>query len=844
MRAPLLLPAVAFSAGVAATRLVWFEALDALWPLLAYASLAAVAQRLKSRALARTSIILAFLFAGILTAVLHRPGPPPELTAESGEVAVLGGCIVEPPVQYEDRLRFVLELAPAARARVTLYFQEGEAPPRLRYGQQVELEARVRKPRNFRNPGAFDHEGYLARRHIYWTAAARPGTTVQVVNENCGFMLPAAVYGLREIALERLDRLYPADAYANGMLRATLIGDKSRLERVWTDHFRYTGTYHAIVISGLHLTALAAVLLFVFRVWPALDFAVLPLACALSWLYTALTGWQTPVIRAAVGLTLYLAARFFFRRPQLLNIIAVTALAFLALDPEQLFEASFQLSFLSVLAIAALAVPILERTSLPIGLGLRDPANRDKDLHLAPRVAQFRVELRLLAETLSMAVRLPERSLLAGFAVLLRVVLYVYELAVVSSAVQLGLVLPMALYFHRVSFTGLSANILVVPLMTLVVPIGFLAIFTGWQLPTALTSWLLAASRTVVDFHADLEPAWRIPEPPLWLAVATSAALVRLCFALRGRRGARWTTAAVLAGLLAVLLVHPFRPATLPGNLELTAIDVGQGESLFVAFPEGNLLLMDAGGFVSYGRGRVTSLDIGEDVVSPYLWSRSVRRLDVLVMSHAHQDHAGGLEAVMDNFRPAELWTGAVPDAPAWRKLREKAARTGVRVRRFRAGEEFHFGGARILVLAPAANYEPSAQPRNSDSLALLVRYGARSFVLAGEIDAERETELASWGLPTGGVLKVAHHGSRTSSTEEFLETLRPVFALVSAAKENRFGYPHKEVISRLARVGATTLETGRLGAVTVRTDGRRLWAEAASWAGSGRRWERVFEAE
>src|SRR5262249_10696830 len=175
------------------------------------------------------------------------------------------GCVVEPPVFSDRREQFVLELEPGARARVNFYLRDGESPPSLRYGQQVEFEAKLRKTRNFGNPGAFDYAAYLARRDIYWTASTRAGASIRILPGVCGSRWQATLFSLRAAALERLERLYAGQPYETGMMQALLIGETSKMEKVWTDDFRHTGTFHALVISGTQVAALAAFFLFLLR---------------------------------------------------------------------------------------------------------------------------------------------------------------------------------------------------------------------------------------------------------------------------------------------------------------------------------------------------------------------------------------------------------------------------------------------------------------------------------------------------------------------------------------------------------------------------------------------------
>jgi competence protein ComEC len=583
---------------------------------------------------------------------------------------------------------------------------------------------------------------------------------------------------------------------------------------------------------------LAGVLLFLLRVCAIPEIPALAITAAAAWVYALVSGFSAPVVRAAGGFTLYLIARFFFRRGRVMNLLAAVALVYLLLVTGQLFDASFQLSFLCVAAIGALAAPLLQSTVGPFASGLRSPAQVEADPYLEARVAQFRVELRLAAETLSLWTRVPQRWILLALAAAGRLALFAFEMAVISTVVQIGLSLPMAEYFHRVSFTGLTANLLIVPLLNLVVPLGFVAIFTGWHWVSGIAGALLKLSARIAAWHAALEPNWRVADPPPWLALIFVAALIGAAV-WAGHRYGRWPAIAAALTAFALLIWHPWRPAIAPGILELTVIDVGQGDSLLVVFPQGRIMVIDGGGLLQYGRHRKSNLDTGEDVVSPYLWSRGIRRIDILVATHAHEDHSGGIVALLENFRPKELWAGANP-LP---RVKERAARLHIPVFEKRAAEPYPLGGATVQILSPPEGYL-SPKPGNNDSLALRITYGSHAFLLTGDMERPMESRLLSEETSIhSDVLKVGHHGSKTSSTQAFLDAVAPSVAIVSDGFENSFGHPNPDVLRRYAARHTEVLRTDIDGLVTVRTDGRRLWVDTMRWRGESAWWrgERSF---
>jgi competence protein ComEC len=359
----------------------------------------------------------------------------------------------------------------------------------------------------------------------------------------------------------------------------------------------------------------------------------------------------------------------------------------------------------------------------------------------------------------------------------------------------------------------------------LVVPIGFAAIATGWHVLAILTKFLLQVAETVAGWHVHFEPAWRIGALPLWIALVFSLSLVVLSICIRTKR---YVAPALAASLIsfAILCWQPWPPQIKPKFLELTAIDVSQGDSLLLVFPDGETMLVDAGGYPGMERmKRKPQIDMGEDVVSPYLWSRRIRRLDYAVLTHGHSDHMAGLPAILDNFRPRALWIGAEPETDAWKNVREHAAADHVSIVALnRTSPSRSIGGAAIRFLAPSTDYTPAAAPGNNDSLVFEVDYGKRSILLTGDAEHPIEADMIQSSLlrPVT-LLKVGHHGSRTSSSEAFLEQLQPRFAFISDGYLNQFHHPHPDVLGRLEEHHTLIFRTDQRGLITFRTDGNEV---------------------
>ncbi|MBI4462092.1 MAG: DNA internalization-related competence protein ComEC/Rec2, partial [Acidobacteria bacterium] len=503
---------------------------------------------------------------------------------------------------------------------------------------------------------------------------------------------------------------------------------------------------------------------------------------------------------------------------------ALAALVVLLLRPGWLFDSGFQLSFAAVLLIALLAVPWMERTSLPYRQALQALDDPERDDHFAPRQAQFRLDLRDLASRLGRFRRLLFWMVRAGF--------NAWNVLVISFAVHLGFVLLLALYFHRVTWTGLVANVVVVPLVGFMVPLGLALLLLG-------TVWL-AAAKFVAPAVATLTDVllwvvtrlgtldwltWRIPAPPSAVVLAYGIALVLLALSIRRRRRWQLLVAVPVAVLVAVIVTYPFAPKLTPGELEVTVLDVGQGDAIVLALPQGESWLVDAGpGAIRLPEGYWLGQDTGENVVSPYLWSRGLKQLDRAILTHAHHDHLGGFPAVLDNFRVGEFWVGNNPETPAYRRLLEKAREHKIVISQHGRGEVHELGGARIEILSPPLDQPPDPQSPNNDSLVVRVSYRGQRVLLAGDIERSLEVGLLAAGLPLAAdALKVPHHGSRTSASTEFLSAVGASTAVISVGGQNPHGHPHPEVLARLTAASAATFRTDRDGAVTVRTNGRTI---------------------
>jgi competence protein ComEC len=717
---------------------------------------------------------------------------------------------------------------------------EPTAAPDVHAGDEVLVSTQAKRPQVFRDDGAFDRRAYLAQQNVELiaslrapelmerTAASRPTTAT---------LLARARRSLRD----EIDNLFAKTPQVGGVLRAMLLGDRSFVERSESTDFQKTGVFHVLVVAGLHVGALAVFLFWIGRALRLARFWTALLTLTLLFAYVAVVEQRPPVLRAALMTAIVVIGGLFFRRLDLLNSAGMAALILLIAKPLSVRDSSFQLTFLAIGCIAGLALPWLANTIQPYVAALRGWRDVTRDAAHEPRAAQFRIDLRATARWISS--RVPARfgnpagdALARGIAISLRV----WELLVITMALQIGMLPLMARDFHRVTLSAPLVNLAAVPLTGLMVPLGFLTLGCGLishtlgKLLAAPLTWVTMLLLHIVQWFARF-PRWsyRIPGPPAWLIVMFLVTGVFLAVSYRNlslwRGWASRSAGAVLALSGLAIALFPFAPRWSAGKLEMTVLDVGQGDSLFVVSPHGRTMLIDGGGaFGGFpGREEHNGVDPGEEAVSPYLWSRGFQGLDIVSLTHAHQDHIGGLTAILENFRVGALWIGREVQSAALENLERLAHEKKITIVREMRGSPFSWDRVEAQFLWPEiAPEEVGPAPKNNDSLVLRLKYGELSLMLPGDAEKQAEGSILSDNdnaVLRADVLKVGHHGSKNSTMPGFLAAVRPRVAVISAGEDNPYGHPNPELLERLANAGVRVLRTDRDGAVHVLTDGKQL---------------------
>ena len=690
----------------------------------------------------------------------------------------------------------------SGRVRVTVYDFE----PVVDTGDLVRIQhLRLRRPSGFRNPGAFDYGRYLARLGIYTTASLSKGERLELVQHgSSAYRAPLAAFKARLAA--RIDRTMPEPAAA--ITREMVLGFTGGQTPEVREAFAASGTAHLLSVSGLHVSFVYAAVFFGlkhclvqlrFRLLGPFSGGPRPskLAAAGGLLavlgYACLVGSNLPTIRSTLMIATYVMAYLLDRDGDPWHTTALAALLMLIVQPLSLFDIGFQLSFAGVLAI----------------------------LH-----AQ-----RFLHPPEAMPVTEPEVvNLMTRAKTKLR------EAVIISTFASLGTA-PLVLYvFQRLPLIAPLANIAVLPLASIAVPLAVLASFVAELIPSlgdvllGLTGLVVTAMyRLIAVFAAVPYAAPRLSMVTLPVIVLAYGTLVLMPYSLISRAACWGATTGVV--LIVAWLTWPWLVPKGGGQLEVTFLDVGQGDASVIRFPRGRVMLIDGGG--SYR----DDFDVGERVVAPFLGYQGIRRVDYVVATHPHPDHAKGLGYILNDFRVRQFWdNGTQPPAPWYDTLRQMAMAQHVYHNVVLNGPIVPaVDGVSLELLHPTPTFQPRVKRRgsgentdeNNRSLVIKLTYGTIGILFTGDIEQEAERFLLQSGHNLRAtILKVPHHGSLTSSSVPFVRAIEPRVAVFSSQRDNRFGHPHPVVVNRYTAVGAFTLRTDEHGAITVRTDGQSVWVE------------------
>jgi competence protein ComEC len=776
----------------------------------------------------------------------------------------------------------------------------------LRRGARVRVMARVRREDEFRNPGVASFIERLDARGIDATATLKSALLIERLTD-----APLAFYELplvwldawRASLIARIDRFFNAETA--GVLKAVLLGNRYGISRAVAENYRAGGTFHLLVIAGLHISFIGGIAYWMTRRLTRRRSWQFIASTVFLWTYALMVGLDEPITRAALMFTFVALAPVLARRSKPLNALGAATLILLIARPNELFDPSFQLTVVSVLSIVCIAAPALEKMQA-IGawrLSRAAPA--------PPRASRWFVafceilfwserDWRREIERAVYDYKLFKTPLAAKLERLRaqRILRYIFAAIIVSMSVQIGILPLMIVYFHRVSLAGVALNTFACALMAFSTLAAVITIALSFINASAATFFAHIVERSVwltthsIDVFKPFHLAQiRLPHYTgkfalIYFLYYLPLALLCLALALWQPLRVRDEIVSFLkpkflisaltafAILFALILAHPFSAPRPDGRLHIDFLDVGQGDAALLTMPDGTTLLVDAGGRCSFGKSesgangfeKAATEDwesdfdheppasferdgrsIGEAVVSEFLWQRGLDRVDYILATHAHDDHIDGLNDVARNFR---VRAALVARAPTGDAAFQKFARTvkdeRVPIEFVARGDEMYFGDVKIRILAPPRVASVNAPSGNNDSIVLLVQFGARRFLLMGDAERGEENLILSEAINANDedaaanehaaraastflradVVKVGHHGSRTSSTAPLVEAAHPQFAIISVGRHSIFGHPHREVMERWRAAGAQVLTTGESGTISFSTDGKDLKLE------------------
>lgn len=835
--------------------------------------------------IAATLVAFGFLCAGCAATSVEENSAPPnglkklierKILPLGAPVEVTGVLPRDPEISY-DRTYFDLNIESIrsnsteleTSGTVTLLMNRtpeslnAVADLDLRYGARVRIMTSLERADDFRNPGVSPFTEFLDRRGYDASAFVKSPVLIERLANTRVFLPLAWLYTWRQTLQKQIDTTFSRETA--GVLDASLLGNRHTLSKSSAARFREGGTFHVLVISGLHITFLGGLIFFIAGHLTRNKVIRFAASVVVLWGYAVAVGAEASVVRAALMFSVVLLAPLLARNASSLNLLGGVAIALLVSRPSDLFDPSFQLTFLSVLAIVAIAWPLLERMS---AIGRWRPT---RESPYPPASPQW---LRTFCEVLFWSERAGQRELAhanysyrllksRAAAVLERfyvqsVVRYAFAAIVVSVCVQAVLAPFLIVYFHRISFASIALNIGVSILMAVVIACATLGlalaqISSSFAQPfITLTEGLNWAMVHSVDPFASLGVASiRLPEYSGSFALVYVAFYVPLVVLInmlwrwkplelqtRPRQSARLIIVLFAQILLSVAIVaHPFSSRGHDGKLRVDFLDVGQGDCALITTPDGTTLLIDGGGrpgpFNKASPGELEqqfepdSRGIGEAVVSEYLWWRGLKQIDYVIATHADADHIDGLNDVARNFSVrAALAARTPPSDREYLEFTDTLASQRVPIRLIGGGDVLRVGGVELDVLWPWRGYvgAPSA---NNASLVMRLRYGERTLLFTGDIEAAAESGLLRIGDQLkADVVKVPHHGSKTSSTQSFVTATSPRLAVISVGQTSIFGHPHRKVVERWKAAGAEVLTTGNSGMITIVTDGRALKVE------------------
>ena len=638
----------------------------------------------------------------------------------------------------------------------------------LEYGREVSFEGTLTQPQGVRNTGGFDYRRYLAQKGVGASVFAYPYTIEMDSGKRENFLVQAG-FSIRDRIVSVINNSLPHQQA--GLLNGMLIGYREGLSEEVQTAFANAGLTHIMAVSGANVAFLILPLSFLFKLMRIGKKTANLLIIALLALFVFITGFEPSVLRAVLMADIMLMASILYKKPDVYAAIAFSCIILLIISPCMLFNAGFQLSYGATLGIVMLYKNI---------------------------------------STLIVRCHIPEK---------------LAQVMAATVAAQLG-VLPVTLInFNRVSLISIIPNIMVAPILELITILGMLMAMLGQfslflsRLIGYLNCVFLSAVLYITKWTSELSFAMvTTVTPPLLLAAAYYVVVWFLLWykPLKGIELKLRHAAIILSFAAALLLAESLKPAC----LEVVFLDVGQGDSAFIRTYTGKTVLIDGGG----SNNPDVKSGIGEKVVVPFLLDNGTGRLDVVIATHPHTDHIQGLEDVLEQIKTGGLIIPSMKDESGFESLLQAAGAKKIPVFRCSRGDIIRLDDRTVIqILSPEEDCDADGKSSNNASLVIKLCYEQTSVLLTGDAESEVEDQMLNEALHLDSdVIKIAHHGSPTSTGKAFLEAVNPEAAIISVGR-NYFGHPSDKVLDILEECGVNCFRTDECGAVILRSDGRTI---------------------
>lgn len=743
---------------------------------------------------------------------------------------------------------------------------------KLNSGVVIRIGALLLREEKYLNPGGVSFVRILDQKGIDATGIIKSPLLVEILSSENTRSPISMVYDHREVLIEKIRSNFSVST--SGILIASLLGNKHHLTKETADIFRDGGTFHVLVISGLHITFIGGLLLVIVRTFTRRRFLLFVIPTAVLWIYALAVGAETPVVRAAIMFTILMFSYVLHRNGTLLNALGACALLIFVWEPQELFSQSFHLTFVSLFGIVAAAFPLVEKLR---AIGSWSPTKENPFPPAVPKA------LLVFCETVFWSERSWQKTLgenvwdcrifksryaewleTRGLQKALR---RLFEGILITVVVQLFLLPFLVVYFHRVSFGSVILNLwvsifivfqngfalfsLVLGLFSEMLSLPFIKITelfnsTLMVVPRLFIAYDLASFRLPV-YSGISKIIYVVYYLPLIAGILILNMWDPLCrYTVSNQQDTKtgwikklavYSTSLIFAFIFGTIILHPYSSPKTDGRLTVDFLDVGQGDSALVTFPNGETMLIDGGGkhkfkqlIVEKENGDQEPFEpdtagVGETVVSEFLWEKGYSRVDYILATHADADHMQGLISVAKNFEIKRALIGVEsPEDETFIEFNNVIKRKQIPILKLDRGRRFEIGGVTIEVLNPLADPSSRNLSSNSNSIVVRMTFGSKRFLFTGDIERETEFELVKNSRTLmSHVVKVAHHGSRTSSTQEFIDAAEADYAVVPVGRRSPFGHPNDEVVERWEASGAKVLTTGSRGTITISTSGKDL---------------------